>query len=181
MRRVGYTFATSAAVIGVAVASLVHLPTKLIWNASASIPIGLYSITPAHRLGVANLVAVRPSERLAGFLAERHYLPLGVPLMKRIAAMPGQQVCRLHDVVTVDGVAMATALDRDRRGRPLPAWQGCTRIADDQIFLMNWSVRDSFDGRYFGPLSSSAIIGQALPVWTDEQGNGRYVWRAATH
>ena len=26
-----------------------------------------------------------------------------------------------------------------------------------------------------------AVIGRALPVWTDEDGDGRYVWGAPTH
>jgi type IV secretory pathway protease TraF len=34
---------------------------------------------------------------------------------------------------------------------------------------MNWQSEDSLDGRYFGPIPASAIIGQALPVWTKEQ------------
>ena len=46
---------------------------------------------------------------------------------------------------------------------------------------MNPGVKDSLDGRYFGVLPASSIIGRATPVWTDEAGDGRFVWRAATH
>jgi type IV secretory pathway protease TraF len=45
---------------------------------------------------------------------------------------------------------------------------------------MNWSVEDSLDGRYFGPLPTGTIIGRAMPVWTDEDGSGRFEWRAPT-
>jgi type IV secretory pathway protease TraF len=75
---------------------------------------------------------------------------------------------------------MGDALDRDHLGRSLPVWQGCHRIAEGELFLMNWSVRDSLDGRYFGPLPTSTVIGQATPLWTDEEGDGRYVWRGPT-
>jgi type IV secretory pathway protease TraF len=34
---------------------------------------------------------------------------------------------------------------------------------------MNWQSPDSFDGRYFGPLPASTVVGRAVPVWTDEQ------------
>jgi type IV secretory pathway protease TraF len=45
---------------------------------------------------------------------------------------------------------------------------------------MNPSVPDSLDGRYFGPLPTTAIVARAVPLWTDEAGDGRFVWRAAT-
>ena len=34
---------------------------------------------------------------------------------------------------------------------------------------VNWQSADSLDSRYFGPLPASAIIGRAVPVWTDEE------------
>ncbi len=45
---------------------------------------------------------------------------------------------------------------------------------------MNWQVRDCLDGRYFGPLPASAVIGRAIPLYTDEDGDGRFVRRALT-
>ena len=45
---------------------------------------------------------------------------------------------------------------------------------------MNWQSADSLDGRYFGPLPDATIIGRALPLWTDEEGDGRYEWRPPT-
>jgi len=180
MRRFGYVMVTYFMVMGTAIGSFVDFPTKLIWNASASTPIGLYSIAPAGRFEVTDLVAVRAPEPFAAFMVERGYIGRGVPLMKRVAGVPGQQVCRRDHAITVDGVPMGDALDRDHVGRPLPTWQGCRRIAEGELFLMNWSVPDSLDGRYFGPLPTSDVIGRATPVWTDEYGDGRYVWHAPT-
>jgi type IV secretory pathway protease TraF len=73
-----------------------------------------------------------------------------VPLLKRVAAQTGQRVRRTGLAITVDGVPMGDALDRDRRGRSLPVWQGYRLVAAGELFLMNWHVRDSLDGRYFG-------------------------------
>jgi conjugative transfer signal peptidase TraF len=139
---------------------------RLLWNASASVPIGLYGIEPIEKLAVTNLVVATPPQPLASFLAERGYLPLGVPLIKPILALPGQKVCRSGLLVTVDGIAAGTALARDWRGRALPAWRGCRVIRPDEVFLMNSDEAASFDGRYFGPKSLSAIVGRALPLWT---------------
>ena len=59
-----------------------------------------------------------------------------------------------------------------------PVWQGCRVIAEGEVFLMNPDVGDSLDGRYFGPFPASAVIGHAIPLFTDEDGEGRFVWRA---
>ena len=172
---------TALAVIGIAAASAVEWPVKLIWNATASAPIGFYTVEPADALDVPELVAVMPPEPLAAFMAERGYIAGGIPLLKRVVGLSGQRVCRNGSTVTVDGIEMGEALERDSLGRDLPIWQGCRVIGDGQIFLMNWEVRDSLDGRYFGPIPASSVIGRAVPLWTDEEGIGRYEWRAPTH
>jgi conjugative transfer signal peptidase TraF len=180
MTRFGYVMVTYFAAMAVAVASFVPTPLKLVWNASASTPIGIYAVEPADDLEVTDLVAVRAPEPLATFLADGDYLPRGVPLMKRVAALPGQRICRAGRTVSVDDIDMAEVLERDRLGRPLPVWQGCRRVAEGELFLMNWQMPDSLDGRYFGPLPASAVIGRAVPLYTDEDGEGRFVWRAPT-
>lgn len=180
MTRFGTVMVTYFSVMGVAIASFVPMPLRLVWNASASVPIGLYDLDPPHHLTVGDLVAVMPDKPLSDFMVERGYIGRSVPLMKHVAALPGQQVCRTGNAVTVDAVPLGNALDRDKRGRPLPVWQGCRRIADGDIFFMNPDVRDSLDGRYFGPIPARAVLGKATPLYTDEAGNGRFVWRATT-
>ena len=140
-----------------------------IWNASKSVPIGLYRLQPADRLAVTELVAVRPPEPLATFLDLNGYLPIGVPMLKRVLALPGQTVCRKGLAISVDAIDVGEALSRDSRGRPLPGWQGCRVVGTDELFLMNWQSEDSLDGRYFGFVPQSSVIGKALPVWTREE------------
>lgn len=163
------TFVAMATAIGAVASSnwQNHAP-RLIWNASASVPIGLYAITPTTRFEVTDLLAVRPPEPLASALAEGGYLPNGVPLLKRIVALPKQKVCRDNLMVSVDNIVLGAARERDGRDRPLPVWQGCRIIADNEVFLMNWDNPDSYDGRYFGPLPAASIIGRAIPLWTFE-------------
>ncbi|MGY3235597.1 MULTISPECIES: S26 family signal peptidase [unclassified Bradyrhizobium] len=162
-----------AVTFGVASALIVTIvlePLPLyIWNASASVPIGLYRLRPADQFQVTELVAVQPPEPLATFLDLNGYLPFGVPMLKRVLALPGQTVCRTDLTISVDDIAVGEAKDHDRRGRPLPKWQGCRVVGDGELFLMNWQSDDSLDGRYFGFLPASAVIGRALPVWTWEE------------
>ena len=164
------TLLTMLAAATVALSAIGAQPaTKYIWNGSESVPAGLYLVRPTARPAVTQLVVVEPPEPLATFLAEGGYLPRGVPMLKRVLALHGQTVCRDQLTITVDTIEVGEARERDGGGRPLPIWHGCRVIADGEVFLMNWQSADSLDGRYFGALPTSAIIGRAEPLWTGEE------------
>ena len=164
------TLITMVAAVAVVTATMGPKPApSLVWNASESIPIGFYRVQPAGELTVTDLVVAMPPKPLATFLSEAGYLPRGVPLIKRVLALPGQTVCRKGLTISVDGIEMGLARERDTRGRPLPDWQSCRVVAKGDIFLMNWDEPASLDGRYFGPIAASSIIGRADPLWTFEQ------------
>ncbi|GCE85216.1 S26 family signal peptidase [Komagataeibacter diospyri] len=165
MTRFGWFFTTYFAVLGVGTSLAIHPAPRLIWNATASTPVGLYRLQSVSPLHVGDLIAIRPSADIAAMLARGGYLPLGVPLLKPVAALPGQRVCRVGAVVTVDGTVLGNALARDHRGRPLPVWQGCRHVLPGQIFVMNPAVPTSLDGRYFGVLPVDAVLGRAQPLW----------------
>jgi conjugative transfer signal peptidase TraF len=151
-------------------ATIVVKPSPIfIWNSSKSVPVGLYRLRPAGNHHVTELVAVRPPEPLATYLDLNGYLPAGVPMLKRVLALPGQTVCRNGRTISVDGIEIGEARERDGRGRPLPVWEGCDLVGQGEFFLMNWQSATSLDGRYFGMMPATAIIGRALPVWTWEE------------
>jgi conjugative transfer signal peptidase TraF len=165
----GFVITTYATVLLVALTSVFHPTPKLLWNASASVPIGLYALRRALPLNVGELVVIMPPRPLAQLLAVRHYLPSGVPLLKHILALSGQTVCRTGRAITVDGIAVGEALESDRFGRALPDWQGCRALASGEVFVMNTVPPDSLDGRYFGPLPLTTIVARADPIWTREE------------
>ena len=157
----------SGAALCVLLLPVVHPPSlRLVWNVSASVPVGLYRILPGGVPRRGEMVAVRPSPPLARFMATRRYVEAGALLVKPVAAAAGQQVCRAGAIVTIDGVLVATARAADRARRPLPVWTGCYRLRADMIFLLAPLVPASFDGRYFGPIATSRIVGRAMPLWT---------------
>lgn len=149
----------------------------LIWNASASEPVGLYWVEAPDRVANGDLVAVAPPEALADYVGARGYLPRGVPLIKRVAALAGTEVCRAGAIVTVGGHVAGVARVQDSRDRPLPVWSGCRTLRAGEVFLMN-GAPDSFDGRYVGPLPAATIVARLTPIWTDRSGDGRFSWRA---
>lgn len=178
MKRVLYLLAAAAALAAIGVTTFYAMPMRLLWNATASTPIGFYSVSPAGKLQAGDLVVVRPDGALEDFMVERRYIGRGVPLLKHIAALSGQQVCRIGRDIMIDRRFAAAALDRDSRGRELPVWQGCQHIAPNVVFLLNPAARDSLDSRYFGPLPVKDVIGKAYPLYTDPTGTGRFIWRA---
>jgi conjugative transfer signal peptidase TraF len=164
------TLATTVAAVAIVGTTMGPKPAPwFVWNVSESVPAGLYRVQPARNLIVTTLVVAFPPEPLATYLADGGYLPRGVPLIKRILALSGQTVCRTGLTIAVDGIEMGAARERDRRGRPLPVWQGCRAVADGEVFLMNWDEPASLDGRYFGPVPLNAIVGRAEPLWTFEE------------
>jgi conjugative transfer signal peptidase TraF len=163
---------TLTAMLGGAAALIVpgilEIAPVYIWNASESVPVGLYRLQTSNNLFVTELVAVQPPEPLATFLDLNGYLPAGLPMLKRVLALPGQTVCRSGLTLSVDAIEMGEARDHDRRDRPLPKWQGCRVVGEGELFVMNWQSASSLDGRYFGFLPASSVIGRAFPVWTWE-------------
>lgn len=159
----------SAGIALIALSAIVRANPILVWNASASVPIGFYAVQPLDAPSVGDLVVLEPPSPLGDWLLEHGYLGADVPLIKHVAALPGQRVCRVGLTVSIDGTTVATAKEHDRFDRPLPVWQGCQRLTDDQIFFLNSDTEASLDGRYFGPLPRETIIGQAVPIWTRER------------
>lgn len=154
----------AASVGALGLASRFDFAPVFVWNASASAPLGLYRIAPqAPEFG--DLVLVRPDADLANFIVARGYLPENAPLLKRVAALPGAEICRDDVAIFIDGLPVAEALRIDSEGRIMPVWRGCFLLSKEEIFLLN-SPANSLDGRYFGATKVEHVIGVAIPVLT---------------
>jgi len=138
---------------------------RLVWNHSASAPVGLYLVSPGAHLVPGDMVVAWPPEPARTLAAHRHYLPSDVPLVKRVAGAAGDSVCAQGDRVTIDGKVAAHRLAADPSGRPLPRWEGCLRLRQGSYLLLMTLRPDSFDGRYFGVTHERDIVGKARPLW----------------
>jgi conjugative transfer signal peptidase TraF len=141
-----------------------HRPV-LVYNGSASAPVGFYRLLAAPTVRRGDLVLVPVPRPAAALAAARGYIPPSVPLVKRVAATAGATVCAVAERISIDGRHVADRLAADRKGRRLPAWSGCRRLMPGQIFLLMESVPDSFDSRYFGPVGADSVIGRLAPLW----------------
>lgn len=138
---------------------------RLVWNASASAPIGLYVVSPGVPLAAGDMVIARTPDPWRALAARRHYLPANVPLVKRVVAARGDTICARGSAVSINGVPAVTRRARDVRGRILPWWEGCFRLGHDDAFLLMASEDASFDGRYFGATRGRDILGKAHLLW----------------
>lgn len=156
-------------------AAFVQPLPRLIYNPSDSVAVGWYRVDPLdHRtsalpssLSVNSIVLVPLPAEAAALAAQRGYLPTRVPLLKRVGAIAPQEVCIAGGIVRIDGVPSAAVLRADRLGRPLSSWQQCRRLQSGEVFLLSVTNPASFDSRYFGPVSTSTVIGVAHPVWPE--------------
>lgn len=154
-------------------ASFVTPSAQVVYNPSNSVPVGWYRIAPVHSpadsLHVGSIVLARLPAEPAALAAQRGYLPMHIPLLKRVGAVAPQHVCIAGGVVRIDGVPVAAVLRADRLGRPLPSWQQCRTLAEGELFLLSATNPASFDSRYFGPIDASAVIGEAQPIYLERQ------------
>lgn len=137
---------------------------RLLWNASASAPMGLWRVLPGISASRGDMVVARLAEPWRSIAARRHYLPANVPLIKRVAAEPGDRICAFQVWVFVEGRLVATRRRADGAGRPLPWWEGCSTLRNGAMLVL-MDDPASFDGRYFGPVEADAVVGKARPLW----------------
>jgi conjugative transfer signal peptidase TraF len=150
------------AITSILAADLSHQPF-LIWNATDSVPVGLYRLSKVAAVH-GDIVAVRLPRSIADFASVRLYLPSNVLLLKPLSATAGDQVCRRGSLVFINGALRAIASIADSRGQRLPMWQGCIMLGPDEAIVIG-AHRHSYDSRYFGPITTCAIVGRAVPIW----------------
>lgn len=156
-------------------AAFVQPLPRLIYNPSDSVAVGWYRVEPLHGhpgslprpLSVGIIVLTRLPANASALAAQRGYLPARVPLLKRVGAVAPQHVCVFDALVWIDGVPVAAVRPADRLGRALPSWPQCRQLRPGELFLLSATNPVSFDSRYFGPVSASAVIGVAHPVWLE--------------
>lgn len=164
-RRLRARLAIGAAGVGFLGLTVAQKPLpRLVWNVSASAPIGLYGVMPGAASRHGDMVVAWTPFRVRELAARRRYLPANVPLLKRVAAVPDDFVCAIGERIVVNGSPVAVRSVHDGEGRPMPWWKGCRELKSREYLLL-MDATASFDGRYFGPVGARDIVGKAVPLW----------------
>lgn len=141
------------------------LGSCLLWNATASLPLGLYwrLREPTTRRG--DLVSFPVPEGVRALVSERGYLPAGSLLVKPIAASAGDRVCSRDGTLIINDEVFGNVLTTDREGRALPMDKTCGVLPPGQIYVAS-RTPGSFDSRTFGPVEVSDLQARVVPLWT---------------
>jgi conjugative transfer signal peptidase TraF len=149
--------ALCASAIALVAAGEMHRGDVVLFNATPSVPTGFYARTDAPMVEGA-FVTVRAQDVAPDYAATRNFTDRGDRFIKRIAANDGDRVCADEDAIRINDRTVAHRAAHDSQGRALPRWSGCRDLSADEVFLMG-DTPDSFDSRYFGPVSIADIEG----------------------
>ncbi|MEZ5987081.1 MAG: S26 family signal peptidase [Hyphomonas sp.] len=170
LRKVSWT---SLSLLGLALIALPAtglLPSILLYNPSESAPQGWYRIEALEHVSHGDQVVSNLPQEAAEFASQRGYLPRGIPVIKTVAALEGDTVCDTGGVLEINDVPTVRILAADKAGRPLPSpWRTCRRLLPHEVLLLSDRTQDSFDGRYFGAVRKTDIIGQAVCMGSADQ------------
>ena len=145
-------------------AAVVPQPSVL-WNRTASEPAGLY-IRTAAAPARGRIIAFRAPAAAFPYADGRMGYLHRVPILKEIAAGEGDVVCERDGALSINGQWRAPVFAQDPRGGSLPQWRGCRSLGSGEFFVFSNRVPNSFDSRYYGPVTSSEIVGVFAPVMT---------------
>lgn len=153
----------TAAIIGLGVSLAIPKQETLIWNRTQSAPIGLY-LRQSSPPDIGDWAILSGQSDTARWISDHGFIGPGWPVIKRVVASSGDEICRYGDHVSINGVVIADAISTSESGLVLPVWRGCQTLLDDQFLLIN-AHKNSVDGRYFGPENQRDIKGSARLLW----------------
>jgi conjugative transfer signal peptidase TraF len=150
-------------VIGLAGARAALGRPAILYNPSPSEPTGLYRLS-GNAPAPGRIIAFKVPAAGRAY-AQAHIARTAI--LKQVEAGEGAVICEAAGIVSINGKARGTVAATDRHGAPLPHWFGCQRLHKGQYFVISNRIPNSFDSRYYGPVSDAELVGVYQPLWTD--------------
>jgi conjugative transfer signal peptidase TraF len=141
------------------------LASHLLWNRTASLPVGLYWVGRPTCFERGDLVVFPVPPAVRALVHARGYLPDGYVLLKPVVAVAGDRVCAEGGVAFVGGAPFGPVLATDSEGRALPHDALCGDVPPGRLYVASHHPQ-SFDSRTFGPIDAATVRGKATPLWT---------------
>lgn len=152
--------------VGLVVAGGVAIYSKavgfgMVFNPSPSLARGFY-IRTDEPVGIGSLVAFRLPEVMRDYMASvpgalAVYDQPGNGLLKPVAAVAGDVICRYGLLFSINGEVVAQALRAGPFGW-LPSWQGCHVLGVGEIAVLSTRIADSDDSRYYSAIKLNYVV-----------------------
>ena len=142
----------------------ISLGYRLTYQVSPSMKEGWYLIEPVSQIHRHEVLVFYPPTATRTFLTRQHWLPEDGLMMKYVFGMPGDFVCNQQGMLRVNGQTMGRVMVFYAPHKKLPNLGFCEQLSQNHFLMISLRDPHSFDGRYFGPVSRSAIVGQAIEL-----------------
>ncbi len=146
--------------------SLMLADRQLVINTSPSVAPGIYlRIDEKPRIG--RIIDFRIPPPASAYVHERtghfgrHWY-----ILKPIAAGPGDRINTLGRWLYINGRKMARIYTHDEKDRRLPHWRANCVLGPHEYFVYSNRIWNSFDSRYYGPISQKQIAAVRVPLLT---------------
>jgi len=147
-------------------------------NIEPCLPMGDYFLTPAgHGIGIkrGDTVQFCPPENnsIVLFGVRRGWLGAGgcpdgvMPMLKQVAALPGDTVTFTPDALVINGVVVHNSKSRTTTlsGLAMPHIEyGTYTVPANEFLPLGTNSPDSFDGRYFGFVNEKILLHKAKRI-----------------
>jgi len=143
---------------------LSYLGFGLSYQESTSMTPGWYFTYPINSLTRNNIILFRPDEHTENYMLERAWILPGSPIMKYLKGMPGDFVCIKNNQIFINQKEIGNIKKLDSKNRPLPDLTFCQTLVHNQFFMISTRVPNSFDSRYFGPITQEQMLAKAIKI-----------------
>lgn len=136
----------------------------IIYSATASMPQGFYLIVPVKKITRYDIIEFIPPKEALDFARKLHWIPDSGSIIKYVFAIPGDFVCVHNNAIWINGKKIGKIYRFYAFEKLLPQTKICGKLQENQYLLLSTKRDRSFDGRYFGAVSSLNILGRAIPI-----------------
>ena len=151
--------------IAVAVSVLKKSGYHITCSATTSMPRGFYLVMPTKEIKRYDIVEFMPPPAALEFIAKHHWAPKSGLIIKYVFALPGDDICVRNHAIWINGQKIGKVYHFYAPGKLLPQTKICGKLKENEYLLLSTKKERSFDGRYFGAVTSSNILGKAVPLW----------------
>ncbi|MCF6808162.1 signal peptidase I [Thiotrichales bacterium 19S9-12] len=146
----------------VVIGILKNVDIRLRYQASKSMPQGLYLQYPSAEYKVGDNIIFYPEQLVEKLMLDRGWISYYQPLLKSIVAQKGDTVCIKNNQLLINKKSHGSVYLVDSKGRKLPRVNICRELQADEFWVQGKSSDHSFDSRYFGVVTQKQIEGKVV-------------------